>query len=117
MTEKRYDKMITLLIGVTKSDKLKWNSDEEHGSFYTGINGCRIEIKSYYDHSLDDSIATLLLSNVNGQQFASYTYSSMSDEDEYKALVELEEAVRDKYYKITESERLIIEGLEQLAIE
>lgn len=65
-------------------------------------------------NDIQDNIASIELFNQGGLSFATYTYSSQVDEGDYNQLSELESVVRDRYFKITESEELIISGLESL---
>lgn len=114
MTNENYYKMVELLKSTTASGKLSWEFNAINGSFSTVINECRIELHVYYSAPVNDSIASLELFNQNGQSFVTYSYYSQDEEDDYNELKSLEEIVRDRYYKITESENLIIGGLENL---
>lgn len=109
-----YERMIELLKSTTLSGKLEWEYNNSMGRFYTYINECKVELQMYYDASMQDNKASLNLFNKNGQLFASYYYYSQVDGEDYRKLRELEDLVRDNYYKITESENLILKGLENL---
>lgn len=114
MSIEDYERMIELLKETTLSGKLQWDYGNSTKKFYTYINDCKVELQLYYDSSMQDNKACLILYNQNGQSFASYYYYSQVDGDDYNKLSELEDIIRDKYYKITESENLILNGLEKL---
>ncbi len=114
MSIEDYERMIELLKETTLSGKLQWDYSNSPKRFYTFINDCKVELQLYYDSSMQDNKACLILYNQNGQSFASYYYYSQVDGDDYNKLSELEDIIRDKYYKITESENLILNGLEKL---
>ena len=114
MSIEDYDKMIELLKKATLNGKLKWDYSNSMGKFYTYVKDCKVELQLYYDASMQDNKACLILYNQDGQSFATYSYYSQVDGEDYKTLNELEDIIRDKYYKITESENLILKGLEEL---
>jgi len=114
MTNEQYDKMIELLKETTQNDKLKWNYNKSSDKFYTYINDCKIELNIRFNAGIQDSIASIELFNQDGLSFATYSFYSKVDVDDYNKLNDLDDIVRDKYYKITESESIIISGLEKI---
>lgn len=114
MTNEQYDKMIELLKITTQNEKLEWNYSNPTDKFYTYINNCKIELSIHYNTGVQDNIASIELFNQDGLSFATYSFYSKVDVDDYNQLNDLDDIVRDKFYKITESEDLIISGLEKL---
>ena len=53
------------------------------------------------------------LTNPNNEVFYTYSFSESTDKDEYKKLKNLYAVIRDVVYRITESENLILQGLEE----
>ena len=113
MTEEQFIKMLELLVEATRKDKLKW--DENGGYFKTTIDGCKIILSSNYDVSIDSYYFRLALHNKEGKEFASYTYFDSTDKAKYEELAKLYNVINDRFYKISESEKIILEGLEELA--
>ena len=101
-----------MLIVATKSQKILWQEDVQNNAFYTQINGCRITIYSIYEITLDESSYSLSLANINNEVFYTYSFSEAADKDEYEKLKSLYSEIRDVIYRITESEILILKGLE-----
>lgn len=112
MTEEQFIKMIEMLVETTRKDKLKWN--ENGGRFITSVGGCKIILSSNYDVSIDSSYFKLALHNKEGKEFASHTYFDSTDKAKYEELAKLYNVINDRYYKISESEKIILEGLEEL---
>lgn len=114
MTDEQYEKMIELLKTTTQKGKLEWNYYNSADKFYTYVNNCKVELSIHYNAGIQDSVASIELYNQDGLSFATYTFYSKVDINDYNLLNELDDIVRDKYYKITESENLIISGLETI---
>lgn len=104
--------MVDMLINATKSQKISWQEDVQHNAFYTQINGCRVTIYFVYDVTIDESSYSLSMANPNGEVFYTYSFSESTDKDEYEKLKTLYSEIRDVVYRITESENLILQGLE-----
>lgn len=92
-------------------EKLDQDSDE---SFSCQIGKCKVEITSYYDSMIDNTTYVLYLYNGSGQLFQSLRYSDAEVESKYSSLADLYDEVRDSYYKISESEKNIMETLDSL---
>ena len=112
MNQQNYNRMVVMLINATKSQKISWQEDVQHNAFYTQINGCKVTIYSVYEISIDESSYSLSLANPNGEVFYTYSFSESTDKDEYEKLKTLYSEIRDVVYRITESENLILQGLE-----
>ena len=112
MTEEQFIKMIEMLVEATRKDKLKW--DENGGRFITSVGSCKIILSSNYEVSIDSFYFKLALYNEEGKEFASYIYSDSTDKTKYAELAKLYNVINDRYYKISESEKIILEGLEEL---
>lgn len=84
----------------------------QHNAFYTQINGCKVTIYSVYDVTIDESSYSLSLTNPNNEVFYTYSFGEATDKEEYEKLRMLYSEIRDVVYRITESENLILQGLE-----
>lgn len=113
MNQQNYNSMVDMLINATKSQKISWQEDVQRNAFYTQINGCKITISSAYEITIDESSYSLSLANPNGDVFCTYSFSESTDKDEYEKLKTLYSEIRDVVYRITESENLILKGLEK----
>ncbi len=113
MNQQNYNQMVDMLIDATKLQKISWQEDVQHNAFYTQINGCKVTIYSVYEISIDESSYSLSLANPNGEVFYTYSFSESTDKDEYEKLKKLYSEIRDVVYRITESENLILQGLEE----
>lgn len=113
MNQQNYNQMVDMLIAVTKSKKISWQEDRSHNAFYTLIKGCKVTIYSVYDVTIDESSFSLSLTNPNDEVFCTYSFSEAADKNEYEKLKKLYSEIRDVVYRITESENLILQGLEE----
>lgn len=113
MNQQNYNRMVEMLIAATKSQKILWEEDAQHNAFYTQINGCTVTIYSVYELSVDESSYSLSLANINNEVFYTYSFSDTTDKEEYDKLKTLYYEIRDVVYRITESENLILKGLER----
>ena len=113
MNQQNYNSMVDMLINATKSRKISWQEDVQRNAFYTQINCCKITISSAYEITIDESSYSLSLANPNGDVFCTYSFSESTDKDEYEKLKTLYSEIRDVVYRITESENLILKGLEK----
>lgn len=113
MNQQNYNRMVDMLIDATKSQKISWQEDGQHNAFYTEINGCIVTIYSVYEISIDESSYSLSLANSKGGVFYTYSFSEAADRNEYEKLRTLYSVIRDVVYRITESENLILKGLEE----
>lgn len=112
MNQQNYDRMVDMLNAATQSKKILWHEESSHNAFYTKINGCYVTVYSIYDVTIDESSYSLSLANPNNEIFYTYSFSEAADKDEYEKLKSLYSEIRDVVYRITESENLILEGLE-----
>ena len=114
MNQQNYNRMVDMLINATKLHKILWQEDQQHNAFYTTINGCNVTLCSVYDINIDESSISLLLANPNNEVFDTYSFSDTTGEEEYDKLKSLYSEIRDVLYRISESENLILKGLEEV---
>ena len=114
MTEEEYNRMVDLLVKATQAGNLEWI--ERKGRFSATVNGCGITLYPDYDPMIGNSNYTLELLNAKGMVFNTYSIDELSDKSGYDRLDELYALVKDSVYQIAESERKILEGLEELAV-
>lgn len=114
MTEKEYNRIVDLLIKTTQAGNLKWI--ENKSRFSAIVNGCGITLYPDYDPLIGNATYSLELSNPKGMVFNTYSVDELSDKSGYDRLDGLYALVKDSVYQITESERKILEGLEELAM-
>ena len=114
MNNEQYIQLVEMLKQATEKGLLKWELDTSNRVFYTDINGCRINLDVYYDSSLKDNSAMLELFNGDGASFKTFLYTDLMEHAEYERLNRLYEKVKDRYYRISESEESIIKGLTDL---
>lgn len=113
MNQQKYNHMVDMLIAATQSKKMSWQEDRSRNAFYTLIKGCKVTIYSVYDVTIDESSFSLSLTNPNDEVFCTYSFSEAVDKNEYEKLKKLYSEIRDVVYRITESENLILQGLEE----
>lgn len=114
MNKETYTHMVNMLIKATQQKKIEWQEDKPHNAFFTMINHCAITISSVYDITLEETSYALTLANSHNEVFSTYSFSDATDEEEYEQLKSLYLAIRDVLYQITESENLIMQGLESM---
>lgn len=112
MNQQKYNHMVEMLIAATMSKKISWQEDAPHNAFITEINGCNVTVYSVYDIEIEESSYSLSLSNPNHEVFSTFSFSESTDKDDYNKLKSLYYAIRDVVYRITESENMILQGLE-----
>lgn len=112
MNQQKYNHMVDMLMAATSSKKIVWQEDSTHNAFVTEINGCKVTVYYVYDIEIEESSYSLSLSNPNNEVFYTYSFSESTDKDDYCKLKSLYYAIRDVVYRITESENLILQGLE-----
>lgn len=112
MKIEQYTKMVDLLISATIDEKMRWT--EHNGDFSVNIDGCQITLSAIYDVTIDSSTYTMSLINKDGVVFGTYTFDENSDKNEYGQLNRLYWIIKDKTYKISESENIIMNGLKNL---
>lgn len=107
--------MVGMLIKATKNNRLNWlETEPESYSYITTVNGCDIKVFSSYDYDIGLSNNNISLFNRDGQLFSTYSYSKSVDDQGFDVLEELLDTIRDVQYKISESEKLIMDGLADL---
>lgn len=114
MKTEEIDEMLKLLKTATKFGKLTWVLDKEDTTFTTDVNGCSIAIDLYYDGVTMAKKASIELFNDVGDSFKKWNYSESVRPERYMQIKELYNLVKDQYFKISESERLILNGLRNL---
>lgn len=105
--------MIEKMKEATQFKALEWakKGTESDDIFSCKIGKCSVELVSYYDPVIDDTCYTLSLYNEDGQLFNTLRGSDSGGAGEYTSLSSLYNEVRDYYYKITESEKDIMDSL------
>lgn len=104
--------MVVMLKTATIKKKIHW--DENDGDFSTKVGGCLIELVSSYDFSVGISSYSLRLYNTENVLFETISYSEDVDNEDFQRLNDLYQTIRDVNYKITESEKIILDGLKKL---
>lgn len=112
MTQEQYNSMIGMLIAATYDKKIIW--EENNDSFSTHVSGCGILLSSSYDYNINLCSFSLQLSNKDGVAFETFTYSEDVNPDEYNKLNSLYSCIRDVNYRISESEKCILDALKEL---
>ena len=107
--------MVGMLIKATKNNRLNWEDVvPESNSYLTTVNGCNIKVFSSYDYDMGFPINNISLFNRDGQLFSTYSYNRLVEDQIFEILNELLNTIRDVQYKISESEKLIMDGLADL---
>ncbi len=116
MKTTEFDEMLDLLKQATLNGKLEWsvNSNSKF-SFSTIVNSCTIIVSNYYDPVGLSNKATVEMLNASGESFKKNVYSQSVKPDRYDQVKELYNVIKDRYFKISESEQLILNGLRELA--
>lgn len=104
--------MVVMLRTATIKKKIHW--DENGGDFSTKVGGCLIELVSSYDFSVGISSYSLRLYNTENVLFETISYSEDVDNEDFQRLNDLYQTIKDVNYKITESEKIILDGLKKL---
>ncbi len=113
MNKDEFLEMIEMLTSATVLNRLDWKQIDLE-VFDAEINGCRIRLQSYFDFSVGEAFCSIRLYNKKNIEFASYSFSEVTDTKEYKLLHKLFNTIRDIFYKISESESAIMSGLKEL---
>ena len=113
MNKKEFLDMVEMLTNATALNRLNWKEINLE-IFETEVNGCCIRLHSYYDFSVREAFCEMKLYNVEKKEFASYSFSEVTDKNEYNYLYSLFNLIRDIHYKISESESAIMSGLKEL---
>lgn len=115
MKNSEYDEMLEHLKIATEQNKLIWSIDPSDETVYsTNVNGCRIDVSVYYDASALSNKASIELFNSTGDSFKKNTFSEKAKPERYYQINALFDVINDRYYRIKESENLILEGLRDL---
>ena len=115
MKTAEFDEMLVLLKQATQSCKLKWSvANNSKFSFSAKVNGCTIILSNFYDTVGMANKASIEMLNASGELFKKNVYSQSAKPERYDSLKELFDLIKDQYYKISESEQLILEGLRKL---
>lgn len=105
--------MIDMLIKATQNRRLAWD-EMNTNTYLTHVDGCGIELSSGFEFEVGDAYYKLSLSNADGELFANYSFSEITDASQYQSLKNLEVTIRDVRYRITESENAIMNGLRKM---
>lgn len=111
MTTSDYENMVSMLIRVTDNRLLDWTEDEK--GFTASVGNCSIRLSTYYDTSVNINEYVLSLFNTKGEKFESFSYDE--SDNEYSKLDTLYHSIRDSIYHITESEKNILDSLEDMS--
>ena len=115
MKDEHYKRMIDMLTEATKEKKFEWTEGSNPlESYSTEVGGCRIKIWSDYDFQTEDTSYMISLANPDGRVFVTYSYSEQEEPTEFKCLEDLYNAIRDAVYRISESEKLILDDLQSI---
>lgn len=117
MNDIQYNEMVSMLTKATQTRRLTWVWHEDTGEYITKLGDCQISISSNIDFQMQAEVVVLALINANGDQFDSLTGNSVIDTDRYKQLNKLYIEVRNSYFKIRESEDIIMKKLRELTID
>lgn len=115
MKSAEYDEMISRLKLATEKNMLKWSLDKDDSTlFTTSVNGCIIDVSVYYDSAALSNKAILELYNTDGESFKRKVFSEKGMPERFNQINELHDLIYNNYYKIKESENLILDGLREL---
>lgn len=115
MKEEEYQKMLNMLIEATETKKIVWDEEpNSKGAYSTFIGGCPVKIWKDYNFNTDEDSYTLVLANPDGRVFSTYSYSEGDASEYYKQLSRLYLVISDVVYRISESEKLILDGLKEM---
>lgn len=115
MKTTEFEEMLQLLKQATLSGKLEWfMTANSKVSFSTLINGCTIVISNFYDNVGMSNKAAVEMLNASGESFKKNVYSQSVKPERYDQIKEIFDVIKDRYYKISESEKLILSGLREL---
>lgn len=114
MTDSQYTEMISMLTQATKNRKLTWNWDETSGDYYCTLGSCGVRLSSSINFQMQSENVSLQLYNMNNVQFDSISGDSLIDTNRYTELNELYQKVHDSYFRVSESEKIIMDKLHEL---
>lgn len=112
METNKFSKIIEMLTSATENNRLVWT--ELNTTFGTSVSGCKITVSSCFDSFTNEYFASVAFFNDKGVQFDNVMLYQTSDEEIYNEVMKLYNLISDKYYKKTESENKIIDGLKGL---
>ena len=105
-----YNKMVNLLIQVTDGRLLNWTKIED--GYKATIGNCSVSIFSIYDPSVNISEYRLQLYNADDLNFDGINCDESNEE--YSLFDTLYNSIRDSYYHIKESEKDIMDSLNEM---
>ena len=117
MNDSQYKDMISMLIQATKSRRLTWEWEEATGEYFCALDGCRIRVSSSVNFQMQSENITLSLFNTDAVKFDSIVADSVFDTDRYDQLNVLYQEIRNSFFKIKESEEIILNKLRELTDE
>ena len=104
--------IIEMLTSATEKDSLVWT--EVNTSFSTVISECKIIVSSCLDSFTNEYYVSVDFFNDKGVQVDNVIFYQTSEREIYEKIMYLYDLISDKYYKKTESENKIIDGLKGL---
>ena len=117
MTDSQYTEMISMLIQATKTRKLSWTWNDTTDEYSCSIGDCSVIISSSINFQMQSESVTLQLYNMNNVKFDSFTGDSVFETKKYDKLNELYQEVHDSYFRVSESEKMIMDKLHELTVD
>ena len=111
METNKFSKIIEMLTSATEKNSINWT--EVNNDFSTSVSGCKITVSSCFDSFTNEYYVSVAFFNDEGVQFDNVLLYQASDEM-YNGIMKLYNLISDKYYKKTESENKILNGLKGL---
>lgn len=114
MNDSQYKDMISMLIQATRSRNLTWDWEEKTSEYSCVLDGCSIHIISSVNFQMQSESITLSLFNKDSVPFDSIVGDSVFDTERYNQLNVLYQEIRNSFFKIKESEEIIMNKLREL---
>lgn len=111
METSKFSEIIEMLTSATEKNSINWT--EVNKDFNTSVSGCKISVSSCFDSFTNEYYVSVAFFNDEGVQFDKELLYQASDEM-YNEVMKLYNLISDKYYKKTESENKILNGLKGL---
>lgn len=114
MTEIQYIDMVGMLIKATNMRTLSWSFNSVQDLFYAKLGDCQVCVTNIVDFNMQTEEVRLELYNSDGNMFDSISTDSVLSIELRSLMNQLFETIRDSYYKIRESEEMILSSLRKL---
>lgn len=101
-----------MMISSTENGKLQWAQSEDGVSFYVMLSGCKVSIGPDHDFVYDTDGYSIYFYNTDGINY--FTAQSFNFPDLENSILNLNEIIKDKVFKISESNECIIKELKSL---